>query len=209
MNKTFMLLNDNTIEITNEKGVEINRGKFENNNVKGILLAENKIEIIDRFKKSFDKEMIEIKKILNISKNMLKLQVFLIVASPIYGFLFGAISNPSTWINNGIYESINAIAGSIFPVATATVYWAAIIPKYRKNIRELEVLINKGEEIRKESGKELVEEKNKTSNNTLELLVKVSLEEETNAIKEQLADELLKSFDENIKQRGKIRVRKK
>ena len=50
MNKDYMLLNDNTIEVTNEESIETNRGLFENNNAKGVLLAENKVEMTDNFK---------------------------------------------------------------------------------------------------------------------------------------------------------------
>ena len=74
MNRYFMLLNDNTIEVTNEEGIEINRGEFENNNVKGILLAENKVEITDIFKQYFDREVSENNKVLKLSISMLKLQ---------------------------------------------------------------------------------------------------------------------------------------
>jgi len=57
MNKDFMLLNDNTIEVTNEYGQEINRGEFDNN-VEDILLSENKIEIVEKIEEKSEKDNI-------------------------------------------------------------------------------------------------------------------------------------------------------
>lgn len=105
MNKEFMLLNYNTIEITNEEGKEINRGEFENNNVKGVLLSENKVEMIEKLEEILEKE--------------------------------------------------------------------------------------------------------KVTSNSLEPLVKVSLEKETNAMVTQIAEELKMYYEENLKQKGKVKIRKR
>lgn len=209
MNKDFMLLNDNTIEVTNEYGQEINRGEFENKNVKGILLAENKIELTDIFKESFDERLYENQKVLKLSNIMLKLQIILIIGFPFFGFLIGAITNQNTWLIHGIYESIQAFAGSLIPISISTIYWIIIRKKYKKNIKKLELLINKAENIKKESEKELIAEKNKTITSKLELLVKVPIEEETNIIAKQLAEEIVNYHHENIKSKGKTRIRKR
>ena len=208
MNRSFMLLNDNTIEITNEYEQEINRGEFENNNVKGILLAENKTEITECFKRGFNIALLENEKVLKMSSSMLKFQVILFAGLPLFGFLYGAITNPSTWIIHAISESIYAFAGSIIPIATATIYWSIIRPKYKRRIREIESLINKTEDIKRISEEELLKEKNKTTTITLEPLVRISLEEETNTIKTQITDELI-YHHENTKQKVKTRIRKK
>lgn len=209
MNKEFMLLNDNTIEVTNEEGKEINRGEFENNNVKGILLAENKVEITEKFKKAFDKELSENNEALKLSSNMLKLQAVFIVAMPAFGFLFGAISNPSTWIIHGIFESIYAFVGSIIPITTATIYWSIIRPKYKKNKIRIETILDKNEDIKKESERELITERNKVIANTLKPLVKVSLEEETYAITRQMSKELIMYTEENMTRKPKLKIRKR
>lgn len=74
MNKDFMLLNDDTIEVINENGVETNRGEFKNNNVKNILLAENKIEMVEILKEKFELIKEGNKKVINMSNYMLKYQ---------------------------------------------------------------------------------------------------------------------------------------
>ena len=209
MNRYFMLLNDNTIEVTNEEGIEINRGEFENNNVKGILLAENKVEITENFKKVFDRELFENKKFLKLSISMLKLQGVLTIAIPVFGFLHGAISNPNTWIIDRILESVSACSGAIIPIAISTIYWSVVIAIYKKNIKKFTALINKGEVLKKESERELTTEKNKIFANTLEPLVKVSLEEETDIIAKQMSEELIKYHQENIKQRAKVKIKKR
>ena len=209
MNRDFMLLNDNTIEVTNEEGIEINRGEFENNNVKGILLVENKIEITDNFRKRFDKEINDNNEVLKLSNNMLKFQIFMLVGPPTFGFLYGAITNPNTWLIHAISESIYAFVGSIIPIVTATIFWSIIRPKRKKNIRNFNILINKTEDMKKEYEKELEIEKEKIMSDTLEPLVKVSLEEETNVIARQVSQELIKYHQENIKRRGKVKVRKR
>ena len=209
MNKNFMLLNDKTIEVINEEGKEINRGVFENNNAKGILLAENKIEMIDNFKERFDREVSENKKVLKMSSSMLKFQIVLFIALPLFGFLYGAINNPNTWLIHAISECIYAFAGSIIPIATATIYWSIIRPKYKKNIRHFDLLIDKTEDMKKEYEKELEIEQEKIVSYTLEPLVKISLEEENITNVNQIADTLRKYHQQNIKEKGKTRIRKR
>lgn len=209
MNKDFMLLNDNTIEVTNEYGQEINRGEFENNNVKNILLAENKIELAEIFKENFNEKLFENQKALRISENMLKLQAILIIGAPSFGFLFGAIFNQNTWLIHGIYKSFQAITGIIIPVSISTIYWYIIRIKYKKNIQKIETLLNKTENLKKQSERELNEEKNKNISSRLELLVKVPIEEETSVIAKQMAEEIISYYHENINQRRKIKVRKR
>ena len=209
MNKDFMLLNDNTIEVTNENGVEINRGEFPNNNVKGILLAENKIEITEIFKRGFSKMLEENKKVVWLSKSMLKVQPVVLVALPVLTFLFGAMSNPNTWLISGISNATSGLAGLIIPVAISTIYWCIIRTLYKKKTKEIEALFKKAEDIKEKSEEKLIKEKAKILTETLQPLVKVSLEEQTNAIKTQVAGELIEYYDENIKQRGKIRTRKR
>lgn len=209
MNKEFMLLNDNTIEITNENGIETNRGQFENNNVKSILLSENKVEIVEEFKKRFDKELSDNNNVLKLSSSMLKLQVVLIVALPLFWFLYGALTNPNTWLVHAMSESVLALAGSIIPITISTIYWAAIRPKYKNNRRKMQALINKTDDLTKEYEKELLEEKQKNITKSIEPLVRISLEEETNAIAIQIAEELIEYHQENINQRGKVKIRKR
>ena len=209
MNKDYMLLNDNTIEVTNEEGIEINRGEFKNNNVKGILLAENKIEITEELKKRFDKEINENNEVLKMSSKMLKFQVFIFVGLPLFGFLYGAITNPDTWLMYAISESIYAFAGSLIPISTAAIYWSIIRPKYKKNIKDFNIIINKTENMKKEYEKELEKEKEKVVSSTLEPLVKVSIEKETNEIAKQVSEKLIDYCNQNIKQRGKVKVRKR
>lgn len=209
MNKDFMLLNDKTIEVTNEVGLEINRGEFENNNVKGILLAENKIEITDNFKQHFDREISENNKVLKMSSSMLKFQIVLFVALPLFCFLHGALTNPNTWLIHAIAESVYAFEDIIIPIATATIYWSIIRPKYKKSIKDFNMLIDKTEDMKKEYEKELEFEKEKVVSNTLEKLVKVSLKEENETIINQIAEELRKYHQENLRQSGKVKVRKR
>lgn len=209
MNKDFMLLNDNTIEVTNENGLEINKGEFENNNVKGILLAENKIEIIEIFKRGFSKMLEENTKVVWLSNSMLKLQPIVLVSIPALSFLFGAISNPDSWLIGGISNATSGIAGLIIPIAVYTIYWCIIKVKYKKKTQEIEIYLEKTENIKKTSEEELTKEKNKISEEKIEPLVKFSLEEETNTIADQIAEELKNYYQENIKQRGKIKVRKR
>ena len=211
MNKDFMLLNDNTIEITNEYGQEINRGEFKNNNVKDILLSENKVELAEEIQKAFNDELNQNEKVLTMTSYMLKFQGVLIIGLPLFGFAYGALSNPgSMWIYYGIQESITAIAGSIIPIAISTIYWCAIRPKYKKNKRKMEIILSKTEEIKKESEEELTKEKEKVVTYwPLEPLGKVSLEEETYGIAVQMTKDLITHTEEMIQNKVKTRIRKK
>ena len=211
MNKDFMLLNDNTIEITNEYGQEINRGEFKNNNVKDILLSENKVELAEEIQKAFNDELNQNEKVLTMTSYMLKFQGVLIIGLPLFGFVYGALSNPSSmWVYYGIQESITAIAGSIIPIAISTIYWCAIRPKYKKNKRKMEIILSKTEEIKKESEEELTKEKEKVvTYSPLEPLVKVSLEEETYGIAVQMTKDLITHTEEMIQNKVKTRIRKK
>ena len=155
MNKDFMLLNDDTIEVTNEKGIETNRGEFENNNVKNILLAENKVEIVELLEDKLESIKHENKKVINISNNMLKFQIILAISAQLFGFINGVVSNPSYFLIYGINNSIIALVGTLLPIATTTIYFSIVKPITKSKIKKTEKLLTKTNEMKKEYEKEL------------------------------------------------------
>lgn len=209
MNKEFMLLNDNTIEVTNEEGKEINIGTFENNNVKNILLAENKIEIIETTEEELEKANIENKKVVFLANGMLITSATILVLSVLGGFIYGAVSQPNDFITFGILRSIECFAGTIIPVTTQTIFFGIIKPIYKKRIKKIEKILNKTNTMKKEYEEELSIEKEQISSHTLEPLVKVSIEEETYTMAKQMADDIIEYYQENSKQRGKTKIRKR
>ena len=209
MNKDFMLLNDDTIEVINENGVEINRGEFKNNNVKNILLAENKIEMVEILKEKFELIKEGNKKVINMSNYMLKYQFVVLIIALFVGFIYGVVSHPSYFLIYGIYNSIIALAGALIPITITTIYYSILKPIAKSKLKKTEKILTKTNEMKKEYEKELQVEKERVSTNTLEKLVKVSLEEETIAIANQIVDEVIKFNNEEIIQKGKIRIRKR
>lgn len=160
MNKEFMLLNDNTIEVTNEYGQEINRGEFDNN-VEDILLSENKIEIVEKIEEKLEKENIENKGVVFLSNGMLKFQIILIILAPIVGFTHGAILHPSDYIIYGIYESIYTLLWVGIPISITTIYYSIIKPIYKKKIKKIETILTKTADMKKNYKEELMEVKQK------------------------------------------------
>lgn len=209
MNKDFMLLNDDTIEVTNEKGIEINRGEFKNNNVKNILLAENKVEIVELLEGKLESIKEGNKKVINMSNYMLKFQLVLIALAPLVGFVYGAVTNPSRYLVYGIYNSIVALAGALIPITINTIYYSIVKPVTKSKIKKTEKLLTKTNEMKKQYEKELEDEKKKVGTNNLERLEKKSLELETLDIAKQLVDEIIRFNEEEINKKGKIRIRKR
>lgn len=209
MNKEFTLLNDNTIEVINEEGIETNRGQYENNNIKNILLCENKIEIIETIEEKLEKVNTENKKVIFLANGMLITSAIMVVLFVLGGFVYGAVTHPNDFINFGILRSIECFVGAIIPATIEAIYFGIIKPIFKKRIKKTEKILNKTNTMKKEYEKELSTEKEKVLSNTLEPLVKVSLEEETNIIAKQMSEELIKYHQENIKQRGKVKIRKR
>ena len=211
MNKDFMLLNDNTVEVTNEEGLEINRGDFKTDNVKDILLAENKIEIVENIEKQLKKEQFENEKVILLSNCMLVFSTVLLILSPIIGLISGMISYPNNYIIAGIINSIYWFASAIIPIGAAKIYWNIAKLIFKKKRKNTEMKFTKTNNMKKEYEKELEVAKEKVVTNTLEIepLVKVSLEEETINVAKQVKEELKQFTDENIKQKGKTRIRKR
>lgn len=209
MHKDFMLLNDNTIEVTSGDGIETNRGEIINNNVKGILLAENKVKILEIFKKSFDKEIDETNKMIYISKWMLILQPVFIEVISMFGFLYGAIFHLEMWPIYGLINSFLVFKDLIIPTTISMFYWVYTRQKNKVQKRRMETVLNKIEEIKKESEIELINERNIITSNNLEPIVRISLEEETEDMMIQITKELITYAEENMKKNGKIRIRKR
>ena len=209
MNKDYMLLNDNTIEVTNEEGIEINRGEFKNNNVKGILLAENKVEIVEKIEKQLNKEQHENEKIIFLSNNMLKYSTIILVLYPLIGFIIGAIAYPGDYVMAGISNSIHWFVSALIPSCVIKIYFHILKPFFKKKIKSIHTKLNKSKNMKKEYEQELEKEKEKVVSSTLEPLVKVSIEKETNEIAKQVSEKLIDYCNQNIKQRGKVKVRKR
>ena len=140
MNKDFMLLNDDTIEVTNENGVETNRGEFKNNNAKNILLAENKVEIVELLEGKLESIKDGNKKVINMSNYMLKFQLVVIILAALFGFVNGAVTNPSRYLVYGIYNSIVATVGALIPITITTVYFSIIKPISKRKLKKTEKL---------------------------------------------------------------------
>lgn len=209
MNKEFMLLNENTIEVTNDEGKKINRGEFINNNVKDILLSENKVEIVEKIEEKLEKANTENKKVVFLANGMIITSAAMVVLSILGGFVYGAVTNPNDFITFGILKSIECFVGAIIPATVVTIYFGIIKPIYKNKIKKTEKILNKTNTMKQEYEKELSAEKEKVLSNTLEALVKISLEEETNIIAKQMSEEIIKYHEENIRQRGKVKVRKR
>lgn len=209
MNQSFRLLNDNTIEVTNENGNEINRGQFENNNAKGILLAENKIEMIETIEEQLENKNIENKKVVFLANGMIVTSAAMVVLFVLGGFVYGAVTHPSDFITFGILSSIECFVGTSIPASIAVIYFSIIKPIYKKQIKKLEKILNKTNKMKKEYEEELQIEKEKVVTNTLEPLVKISLSKENCDIATQITQDLTQYCEENIQKKGKVKVRKR
>jgi len=209
MNQDFMLLKDNTVEVTNEEGKEINRGKFENNDIKNILLVENKVEMIETIEEQLEKQYIENRKVVFLANGMLIISAVILALAVLGGFAYGAISHPSDYLTYGMVRSIEGFSGAIIPTTIVTIYCSIIKPIYKKQIKKIEKILNKTNAMKKECEEELQIEKEKLVTNTLEPLVKISLERENCDIATQITEELTQYCEENIQKRGKVKVRKR
>lgn len=208
MNKDFMLLNDGTYDITDEKNNIINRN-IENKSVKEFLLSENKIEIINNI---IDKLNIKIKTysdIINLSNKMIKFQPLVVIIVSFIGFINGCISHPDYFLIYGIYNSIYATLTSLIPVTITTLYYNIIKRIYKRGINIEQNILDKANKLKTNYDEEM--QLIKTTEEVIEPIVKISLVDETNIIKTNIEDELYFSYyrKEDTNKKIKSRIRKR
>lgn len=203
MNNEFMKLNDGTIEVIDEKGNALNR---ENNNIKEILIAENKVEIVDNKIENLNKKLYDYEKTVFLSKWMLISQPIGLTFISLCGFIRGALKVPSDFVIYGLAFALYSGFMSLIPISFASIYWSIINPVYKKKVKNTENELTKVKQLKEVYEKELAEEKDKNIDIVIEPLVKISLVEENKVIEEKITEELERN---NINPKVKTRTRKR
>lgn len=204
MNKEFMILSDGNIAVTNENGNILKRNNSDN--IKDILLLENKIEIVDDTLKKLNKDLSDKKGMEFLTKNMSKFQAVLVLLGTIGGVLYGLLSSPDDLIVSGIYHGVEWLVNSGIICGAATIMYGVARLVNKKKIKQINAEITVSKNLKEKYEKELLNAKGKHSSiksQTITINEPVSLIEQTNVIESQVNEELNRTYEEYLKDKPK------
>lgn len=198
MNRKFMILSSEKVAIIDENG-DILKIVDNNDDVQEILRLMIKMEITDDKLKDLKFTIQEQKDIGNLSKNMLKIQPFLILVVTIGGFVLGGLFSNSNFVTYGI----SSLIYSLIIAGVATVFFEITRHMSNKKVKQFENEIIKIQSLKKNYEQELLEVKVKQLNNTLTINNSTTLVEQTNYIRSQIDENLNTGYEEYSKNGSK------
>lgn len=191
MNKEYILLSDNEVIVSDEKGKMQSKYFNDSQNVEEILILENKIEKLDNELKWFNKQLESNKEVVPFVNKMMKIQFILVPIIIAIFFFGGGISHIDNFVSYGIaYGTEALVMGSIFggTVLCAGKYFKK---KSLKEIKFLEEDRKNAENLKNKYEKELNVEKSKINiNNREKVNNPISLEKQNKIAFKEIDDEI-------------------
>ena len=197
MNKEYMILNDGNVAVTNENG-HISKKLF-TDNFEGILLLENKIEIVDNKIQKLKKDLHDQEGVVFLSKWMLIVQPILLLLISGGMFIYGGLTSPSDFITYAVYNGVKGLVYGTLIFGTAAIYFSIVKPIYKKKVKKTRNEFLIASRLKQNYEKELsdIKEKQLTIESpTISVNEPVSLIEQTNNMELQFNDEFSKTYSE-------------
>lgn len=210
MNKEFMVLSDGNLAVTNESG-NISK-RTSDNNSQEILLAENKIEIIDNKLEKLKKNLHDQEGVVFLSKWMLISQPILLLLISTGMFIYGGVTSPSDFLTYALYNGVKGLVYGTICCGTAATYFGIVKPIYKKKVRKTNSEIIISQKLKEDYEKELTDIKEKQLTiepPTISINEPISLVEKTNAMETQINEEISKNYTETLSQQPKKLVLKR